>query len=376
LLSSLINAQSHIPDEAERNLIKKAAIKAKIVHEINPNQTSQQDTGFGALEFYYNKEGQLVYFTRHHVFPELSVSESYVYSKGLPVKLSKINSLGDVFLEINYAFNKQGKLKKEEYVNYLNTVQTPFYFSILANVQDDSVFGRLQDELGIEPKLEAYSLTVNISDPDEENQYVIIGDEKDPNGIQHPWSLLSPETQRALLAWTGLNKTVHNVKTEYIETIEYRNDKNGNRLSKKVYNTSGDIVSNEKYAYTSKGKLSERIKYNSKDRIILKESYDYDIAGNLTGITSGSAKTDYKFSEDGRIVERISYSGRKTTGKDVYTYDVTGNIESITGYDALGSVYMKVSNQYNEKGLLKEAQYYDSGGKRTKIVKYTYEYHY
>src|SRR5437870_5467001 len=165
LLSSLINAQSHIPDEAERTLIKSAAIKSKIVREANQNHTSEQDSGFKTLEYYYNKGGQLINFIRHHVYPELSVSESYVYNKELPVKLSKINSLGDVFLEINYTYNRQRKIKKEEYVNYLNTVQTPFYFSILANVHDDSVFGRLQDELGIEPRLEGYNLTVNISDP-------------------------------------------------------------------------------------------------------------------------------------------------------------------------------------------------------------------
>jgi YD repeat-containing protein len=234
----------------------------------------------------------------------------------------------------------------------------------------------VQEELGIEPKLDGYDITVNISDPNEENQYVVIGDEKDPNGIQYPWSLLNPETQRGLLAWTGQNKTIHNVKMEFIETIEYRNDNSGNRLSKKVYNTAGDVISNERYTYNSSGKLLERTKYNSKGKVMSKESYTYDDGGNLTAVSSGTGKTEYKFNDGEKMIERISYSGKNMTGKDVYTYDLTGNIESITGYDASDSVHMKVSNQYNENGLMREIQYYDSGGMKTKIVRYQYEFYY
>lgn len=376
LFPAYIAAQSHLPDETERISIKASGIKSKTVYELNLKYYSEQDSGFKSLEYFYDKEGQLVYFKRNHIYPELSVSESYIYgSKTLPSRLTKLNVLGDAFQEINYIYNKKGKLKREEYVNYLNTVHAPFYFSILANTKDDTVFSVLQDELGVEPKFDRYSITVNISDPAEENQYVVIGDEDSPEGVHFPWSLLSPETQRKLLEWEGRNKTIHNFKTEYIEKIVYSNDKNGNRLARKVYNTAGDLISSERYSYYNNGKLSGRTKYKSNGSVIFKESYSYDDAGNITEANSGLQKTEYKYDGYGKMTERIFYSGGRVTGKDIYTYDLSGNLESITGYDAANNYYMKVLSYYNDKGLPESTEYYDSENKKIKIVRYNYEFY-
>jgi hypothetical protein len=51
------------------------------------------------------------------------------------------------------------------------------YFRILARAQDDSVFIKVQDQMGISPLLESYNLIVNVMDPNPNNQYVVIGDE-------------------------------------------------------------------------------------------------------------------------------------------------------------------------------------------------------
>lgn len=80
------------------------------------------------------------------------------------------------------------------------------YFKILARAQDDSVFIKLQNELGIDPKYESYILTVNILNPEPMLQTVTIGDESSPDALQFLWSQLSRGVQNALINWTGSNK--------------------------------------------------------------------------------------------------------------------------------------------------------------------------
>ena len=80
------------------------------------------------------------------------------------------------------------------------------YFRINARTSDDSIFYKLQDDLLIEPKLESYSVTVNILDPNSANQSVIIGDETSPDALRYSWTQLSPTVQEGLVNWTGSNK--------------------------------------------------------------------------------------------------------------------------------------------------------------------------
>jgi len=86
------------------------------------------------------------------------------------------------------------------------------YFRILARAQDDSVFIKVQDQLGISPLLESYNLVVNVMDPNPNNQYVVIGDELDPSSQRASWSQLTPDVQGKLLGWTGSNKENLNQK--------------------------------------------------------------------------------------------------------------------------------------------------------------------
>jgi hypothetical protein len=80
------------------------------------------------------------------------------------------------------------------------------YFRINARTTDDSIFYMLQEELVIEPKLESYAVTVNIQDPNTQNQSVIIGDETSPDALRYSFSQLSKSTQDGLINWTGTNK--------------------------------------------------------------------------------------------------------------------------------------------------------------------------
>jgi len=86
------------------------------------------------------------------------------------------------------------------------------YFRILARAQDDSVFIKVQEEMNISPLLESYNITVNVSDPNINNQYIVIGDETDPSAVRASWGQISKDVQNKLLAWTGSNKENLNQK--------------------------------------------------------------------------------------------------------------------------------------------------------------------
>jgi hypothetical protein len=86
------------------------------------------------------------------------------------------------------------------------------YFKILARSEDDSIFVIAQDDMGIDPKLESFTLVINISDPNTQNQYVVLGDELDPSAQRFAWSQLSKRVQDGLKNWTGTNKENLNQK--------------------------------------------------------------------------------------------------------------------------------------------------------------------
>ena len=86
------------------------------------------------------------------------------------------------------------------------------YFKIYARAEDDSIFIIGQDDMGIEPKLESYTIVVNLSDANAQNQFVVLGDESDPAAQRYAWSQLSKKVQDGLINWTGTNKENLNAK--------------------------------------------------------------------------------------------------------------------------------------------------------------------
>ncbi|HEY3252121.1 MAG TPA: hypothetical protein VGK25_13505 [Ignavibacteria bacterium] len=87
-----------------------------------------------------------------------------------------------------------------------NNPRTWKYFKILARAEDDSIYIIAQDDMGIDPKLESYTLVINVTDPNPQNQYVVLGDEADPSAQRYAWSQLSKRVQDGLINWQGTNK--------------------------------------------------------------------------------------------------------------------------------------------------------------------------
>ena len=78
------------------------------------------------------------------------------------------------------------------------------YFRILADADDAPVFVKLQDDLHIDPKLERYTITVDIRSSDPGQQYILFGDDTSP--IKYQWTQLSEQVRSGLISWTGSNK--------------------------------------------------------------------------------------------------------------------------------------------------------------------------
>lgn len=93
-----------------------------------------------------------------------------------------------------------------------NNPRTWNYFKILARAEDDSIFILVQDDMAIDPKLESFTLIINISDPNPMNQFIVLGDELDPGATRMAWSQISKKIQDGLKNWTGTNKENMNLK--------------------------------------------------------------------------------------------------------------------------------------------------------------------
>lgn len=79
------------------------------------------------------------------------------------------------------------------------------YFRIYADADDNYIFVKLQDELGIEPKMERYTIVINVNN-DNPGPYIIIGDIEETSPMKFPWSKLSKDVQDGLINWSGDNK--------------------------------------------------------------------------------------------------------------------------------------------------------------------------
>lgn len=180
------------------------------------------------LKNYYSKdcnEGCVFeYVLTVNFIEELHSYQSKKYGDNIPegssVILSENDTCGSNYCKGRWIPYKQllGELKEEirrfegkkrripVNVNESANPTTWNYFRILVKTADDTIFSILQDELSINPKLESYSLIVNVSDINPQNQFVVIGDEADPSALRWSWSQLSKKTQDGLLNWTKLNK--------------------------------------------------------------------------------------------------------------------------------------------------------------------------
>lgn len=79
------------------------------------------------------------------------------------------------------------------------------YFRILADADDASVFIKVQDELNIDPKMERYTIIVDIRESNP-SHYIQIGDTDETTKFKYAWSKLSKGVQDDLIKWNGSNK--------------------------------------------------------------------------------------------------------------------------------------------------------------------------
>jgi hypothetical protein len=93
-----------------------------------------------------------------------------------------------------------------------NNPRTWKYFKINARAEDDSIFIILQDDMSVDPKLESFTVVVNIEDGNVQNQFIVLGDEQDPSAVRFAWSQVSKRVQDGLINWSGTNKESLNQK--------------------------------------------------------------------------------------------------------------------------------------------------------------------
>ena len=388
LLSSLALAQS-TSDMLKKNegsgLIAASSIKSKSVIEYrfsNDDDDVLADSGYKSFYYSYDKSGKLISYTKYHIFSALTIKEVYQYSGDKIVKTLRYNSADEMIETDDYQFNKSGKLKKEIYTAFYNSVRPNVHFTILANINDDELFAKLQEDLQIEPKIESYSITVNISDPDELNQYVVIGDESDPTSPRYLWSQLSMESQRGLLAFTGPNRKDYDFKSKNISEVKYKYDKKVNLIRKTVYNTAGDLIGKDTYTYNGDNKIISHYRYNENGRISSMETFAYDNSGRLSesaGLDASgkiNSRLKYKYDSSGSLTEKIWYgfTGEVNTVFK-FNYDTGGKLIKEIKFSDENETEGSTTYTYNENGNITDVLNFGADGKKIKLTKYMYDYY-
>ncbi len=370
---------------SERPQVQLSNIKSKSIWEYHYSKVHDgvlADSGYKSYYYGYDSLGRITEYKKYHVFTDLSVKELYQYGKSDNIsKCMRYNSKEDVIEAITYKYNKQGKLKTEIHEAYYNSVRVGVYFTILASVSESELFGTVQDELAIEPRLESYSIIVNITDPDEQNQYVVIGDENDPSSPRYSWGQLSMDTQRGLLAFQGPNRKEHQYISKFISKVSYKYDKNGNLTAKEVYNTSNDLIEKESYKYDPDNRRTSYTKYNENSKAVSMETYTYDERGRLiesAGVEPGgriTGRLSTTYDENGNLTEKIWYNTlSEINSRFKYKYEGSLLTEE-TKYRGESEKEIHSTYAYDKNGNLTEIIKYDINDKKDKLIKYVYEYY-
>lgn len=370
---------------SERSFIQQNKIKSKSIWEYRYSKEQEgmlADSGYKSFYFGYDAEGKLTEYTKYHVFTDLTVKELYQYGKyDRIIQTNRYNSKNDIIEMISYKYDKKGRLKSEIHDMYYNSVRVGVYFTILANVQENELFGRVQDELAIEPRLESYTIIVNITDTEEQNQYIVIGDVTDPSSPRYWWSQLSMVTQKDLLAYQGPNRKEHEYVSKFINQVKFSYDKTGNLTKREVYNTSGNIIEKESYKYDAFGRRITYTKQNENGKTVSMESYTYNASGKLTesaGVEPGgsiSGRLSIVYDNEGNVSEKIWYNRlSEVNGKFVYKYSAGKIIEDIK-YRGEQEKESHSKYGYDENNRLTDIVKYDINDKKEKLIRYVYEYY-
>lgn len=80
------------------------------------------------------------------------------------------------------------------------------FFKIYVTTSDDKLFLALQDEMGIDPKLDSYLIYVDIRSDSPKVQYLYLGDMNHPSAMKYNWSQFSENIRLFLIRWDKPNK--------------------------------------------------------------------------------------------------------------------------------------------------------------------------
>ena len=367
----------------ERNFIHSHKIKSKSTYEYrysNEQEGVLADSGYKSFYYGYDDRGNVTEYSKYHVFTDLTIKEFYQYGKSdRIIQANRYNSKNDIIEMISYKYNKKGQLKSELHEAYYNSVRVGVYFTILASVMETELFGRVQDELAIEPRLESYTIIVNITDTEEQNQYIVIGDETDPTSPRYWWSQLSMATQKELLAYQGPNRKEHEYVSKFINEVKFSYDKAGNLTKREVYNTSGNAIEKESFKYDASGRRISYTKYNENGKSVSMETYSYDGSGRLiesAGVEPGGSITgrlSMSYDEKGNIKEKIWYNRfGEINGKYVYLYEGK-QLREENKYRGENEKENHNTYGYDEHGKLIDIVKYDINNTKDRLIKYVYE---
>gem|GEM_PF-1302138 len=385
--TQLIYTQA-ITDITQKNInkesIRNSHIKSKSIweyHYVSGNEEVLSDSGYNSFNYLYDNFGRLKQYIKYNIFSDLTIKEVYEYNKNDNISRAiRYNSHEDMIETIDYKYNRQSILKKEIHTAYFNGIRPGVYFSIQASLDEDSLFGKLQDELEIEPRLAAYFITVNISDPDEQNQYVVIGDESDPTSPRFSWSQLTLESQRGLLSYKGPKRKEHTYISKNIANVEFKLDSRHNITERTVYNTTNDLIEKETYRYDESNRRAGYSKYNEDGKVSSIEVYTYDTKGRITEITGMDpggklvSKSQNKFDDSDNLIERtwLNING-EINGKYKYVYDNNNRLTEEIKFRGENEQESRLVYKYDANGNTLEIIKYDINDKKEKLIKYVYE---
>lgn len=145
-------------------------------------------------------------------------------------------------------------------------------------------------------------------------------------------------------------------KDEHLERYDLITHKNGKKIEEKVYSGDGQYTYSEVYSYNHDGFLIEKKRMNVQGKVQIIIGYEYD---SIMRISREIRKTGYK----------ENYFGSRKE----FTYDGNGRVSSETVYNSEGSIKIRKTFQYDDKGnIIEEISSYPQ--KAEEIMKYTYEY--
>lgn len=368
----------------EKELILKAGIRSKSIIEYQfakGNDGILADSGYRSFLYVYDEQGRITQYNKYHVYADLTVKEYYQYGKNDNIIIAnRYNSKESRIESIIYKYNRRGKLKNQTHEAYYNSVRTGVYFSILASVKENDIFRKLQLDLEIDPPLETYTIIVNIIDQDENNQYVVIGDESDPSSLRYSWSQLSMDSQKELLGYTGPNRKEHTFLSKFISKVLYKYDPGMNLRSKEVYNTNDDLIEKESYRYDEMNRRTGYTKYNENGKIRSSEAYIYNTEGKLTesiGLEpdgSSSGKISFRYNQNNIEEKRWTNSAGEIIGKYNYVYDIENRLLEEVKYRGENEKESTLLYRYNSDGSIAEIIKLNVNNEKEKLYKYVYEY--